>query len=144
MDSNSDDKINEALIREFSESMKGLKAPEGLRESNRRYIRNALCGANSKREKKPGWLRKRISVPFPAAAGFLLIFCIQLALAFFNLSDHFKVSESPLPGTTNSIGLLEERVQPRYSERNVYVAGIGFVETVKDFAYIKERNYESN
>lgn len=144
MDSNSDDKRNEALIREFSESLKELKAPEGLRESNRRYIRDALCSANSEREKKTGWLNKRISVPFPVAAGFLLVFCLQLALQLFSMAGRLKTSEPPVPNRTNSIGLLKEPVRPHYSERNVYVAGMGFVENVKDYAYIKERNHERN
>ena len=137
MENNKDEKRNEALIREFSESLKELKTPEGLRDSNRRYIQDALCSTSAERGRTPGWLTKRISVPFPVAAGFLVIFCLQFALVFFNLAGQFKASEPALSDRANSKGLLEETVQPHYSERNVYVAGMGFVENVKDYTYLK-------
>ena len=144
MDNNKDKKRNEALIREFAESLKELKTPEGLRDSNRRYIRDALGSTSAERGKTPSWLSKRVSVPFPVAAGFLVLFCLQLALMFFNPADRFKTSEPTFSDKTDSVGLLEEPVQPHYSERNIYVAGMGFVENVKDYAYLKEKNHESN
>lgn len=144
MDSNRDEKRNEALIREFAESLKELKTPEGLRDSNRRHIQDALYSASAERGKRSAWLSKRISVRLPVAAGFLVIFCLQLALQFFNLADQHRPSEPALSDETHSAGLLEEAVQPYYSERNVYVAGMGFVENVKDYAYLKEKNHENN
>ncbi|MHC4073782.1 MAG: hypothetical protein ACYTGS_17410, partial [Planctomycetota bacterium] len=78
MDNKKDEEKNEGLVREFAESSKQLKPPEGLRDSNRRYIGNVLHSVNAEKRKISGWLRKRISVPFPVAAGFLLIFCLQL------------------------------------------------------------------
>jgi hypothetical protein len=144
MDNNNDEKRNEITIREFAESLKKLKTPEGLRDSNRRYIRDALNTMSAEKDKTPGWLSKRISVPFPVAAGFLMLFCLQLALALFNLGDRFRTSEPPIPDKTDSTGLLEEPAEPQYSERDVYVAGMGFVENVKDYAYFKEKDHESN
>jgi hypothetical protein len=144
MDNKKDEKRNEALIREFAESSKELKTPEGLRDSNRRYIKDALYSANAERRKTPGWLRKRISVPFPVAAGFLVIFCLQLTLQFLNLTTDFKTSKPTVSDKTDSKGLLEEPLQLHYSEQNVYVAGMGFVEKWKNYAYFKENNYESN
>jgi len=144
MESNENEKKDGVLIRVFAESLKELKTPEGLRESNRQYIRNALCSASAERGRIPGLLSKRISVPFPVAAGFLVLFCLQLAIQFFSIGGQPGTSEPPFPDKTNSIGILEEPVQPRYSERNVYVAGMGFVENVKDYAYLKEKDYESN
>jgi hypothetical protein len=135
---------NEALIREFAETSKGLKTSEGLRESNRRYIKDALYSVSAGKRKTPGWLKKRISIPFPVAAGFLVIFCLQLILQSFNLITYFKESKPTVSNKTDSIGLLEKPVQPHYSEHNVYVAGMGFVEKLKNYTYFKENNYENN
>ena len=144
MDNNKDERRNEALIREFAESSKKLKTPEGLRDSNLRYIRDAIYSARAYRRKTSGWLRKRISVPFPVAAGFLVIFCLQLTLQFINLTAYFKASKPIVSDKTDSKGLLEKPLQPHYSEQNVYVAGMGFVEKSKNYAYFKENDYESN
>jgi hypothetical protein len=144
MDNKKDEKRNEALIREFAESSKELKTPKGLRDSNRRYIKDAVYSANAERRKTSIWLRKRISVPFPVAAGFLLIFCLQLTLQFINLTTYFRTSKPIVSDKTDSTGLVEEPLQPHYSEQNVYVAGMGFLEKWKNYAYLKENNYESN
>jgi len=144
MDNKQDEKRNEALIREFAKSSQELKTPEGLRDSNRRHINDAIYSANAERRKAPGWLRKRICVPFPVAAGFLVIFCLQLTLQFFNLTAFFQRPREAVANKTDAIGQLEKPSQLRYSERNVYVAGMGFVETFKNFAYSQENDYESN
>lgn len=47
MNNKKGEKRNETLIREFAESSKELKAPEGLRDSNRRRIADALHSANA-------------------------------------------------------------------------------------------------
>ena len=144
MDNKKDEEKNEALIREFAESSKQLKPPEGLRDSNRRYIGNALFSVNAEKRKTSGWLRKRISVPFPVAAGFLLIFCLQLTLGSFNLTTYFRTSEPTVSDKTDSTGLVEKPLQLHYSEHNVYVAGMGFVEKLQNYAYFRENNYEGN
>ncbi len=144
MDSKKNEERNEALIRKFEKSSKELKTPEGLRDSNRKYIRDALCSARAEKRKASGWLRKRISVPFPVAAGFLVIFCLQFILQFINLTTYFKTSRPTISDKIDSIGLLEKPLQPHYSEQNVYVAGMGFVEKSKNYSYDKENDYESN
>ncbi len=143
MNNKKDEKRNDTLIRKFAESAKELKSPEGLRDSNRRCVADALHSANAE-VKTSGWLRKRIPVPFPVAAGFLLIFCLQLTLACFNLTTYFKTPEETVTDKTYSTGLVEEPLQLHYSEHNVYVAGMGFVEKLKNYAYFRENNYEGN
>jgi hypothetical protein len=69
---------------------------------------------------------------------------LQLTLQFINLTTYFKTSKPTVSDKTDSIGLLEKPLQPHYSEQNVYVAGMGFVEKSKNYAYFKESNYESN
>jgi hypothetical protein len=143
MNNKKDDKKNEALIREFAELSKGLEAPEGLRDSNRRRIEEALHSADAQ-ARTPGWLGKRISVPFPVAACFLLIFCLQLTLQCFNLRAYFKTPKSVVSNRKDSTGLVEEPLQLHYSEQTVYVAGTGFVEKLRNYAYLKENSYEDN
>jgi hypothetical protein len=144
MDNKKNEERNEASIREFVKSSKELKAPEGLRDLNRRHIRDALYSARAEKRKTPGWLRKRISVPFPVAAGFLVIFCLQIILQFINPTIYFQTSKQTISDETDSKGLLEETLQPHYSEQNVYVCGMGFVEKWKNYTYYKENDYESN
>lgn len=144
MDNKKNEERNEALIREFTKSSKKLKTPEGLRDSNRKYIRDALCSVRTEKRKTSGWLRRRISVPFPVAAGFLVIFCLQFILQFSNVTTYFKTSKQTISDETDSRGLLEKPLQPHYSEQNVYVAGMGFVEKSKNYSYDKENDYESN
>ena len=143
MNSKKDERRNETLIRDFAESSKSIKIPDGLRDSNRRRIENALHSANGK-ERTPGWLRKRISVPFPVAAGFLLVFCLQLALQCFNLTTYFRTPSEAISDKTDSTGLEEEPLQLHYSEQTTYVAGMGFAQKLKNYAYLRENNYESN
>ena len=143
MNNERDEKRDEALIREFAESTKGLKAPEGLRASNRRRIENALRSANAG-GRTTDWLRRRISVPLPAAAGFLLIFCLQLTLQLSDLRTYLRTPEETASTETDSIGLVEEPLQLHYSEQTVYVAGMGFVERSKNYAYLRENDHEGN
>ncbi len=143
MNNKKNENRSETLIKEFAELSKGLKTPDGLRDSNRRHIEDALHSANAE-GRTSGWLRKRISVPFPVAAGFLLIFCLQLGLQCFNLRAYFKIPKSIVSNRTDSTGLVETPLQLHYSEQTVYVAGTGFVEKLKSYAYLKENSYESN
>lgn len=142
MDNKKDELRNDALIREFVESSKRLRTPEGLRDSNRRRIEDALHSASTEGS-TPGWLRRRISVPFPVAAGFLLIFCLQLTFQCFNVRTYFKTPKETASHKTDSTGLVEKPLQLHYSEQTVYVAGMGFAERLKNYAYSKENNYES-
>ena len=143
MNNKKDERRNETLIRDFAESSRRLKIPEGLRDSNRRGIESALHFANAEK-RTPGWLRKRISVPFPVAAGFLLVFCLQLALQCFNLTTYLKAPSKAISNKTDSTGQVEEPLQLHYSERTTYVAGMGFAQKLKNYTYLRENNYESN
>lgn len=143
MNNKKDEKREEALIREFAESSKGLKTPAGLRDSNRRRIEDALSTASAE-GRMPGWLRKRISLPLPVAAGFLLVFCLQLTLQCFNLRTYLRTPREIASNKTDSTGLVEKPLQLHYSEQTVYVAGMGFAEKLKNYAYLRENNYEGN
>lgn len=143
MNNKKDEKTDETLIRGFTELSRRLEAPAGLRESNRRRIEDVLHSAGAKARTR-GWLRKSISVPFPVAAGFLLIFCLQLAFQCFNLRTYFKTPENAAPHRTDSTGLVEKPLQLHYSEQSIYVAGMGFAEKLKNYAYLREANHEVN
>jgi hypothetical protein len=143
MNDKKEERRNEALIREFAESSKRLRRLEGLRDSNRRCIENALRSPNAEKS-APGWLSRRVSVPFPVAAGFLLIFCLQLTFQCFNLASHFKTPKEMASDKTDSTRLAEEPLQLHYSEQTIYVAGMGFAERLKNYAYFRENDYEDN
>jgi len=143
MDNEKDENRDNTLIREFAESSKGLNSPAGLRESNRRRIEDALR-SGSREERRQNWLRRRISVPLPVAAGFLLVFCLQLSLQCFKLTAYFKTPKETVSDKTRSTGLVEEPLQLHYSEQSVYVAGMGFAEKLKNYAYLRETNHEAN
>ncbi|MBN2588906.1 MAG: hypothetical protein JXA96_03515 [Sedimentisphaerales bacterium] len=136
------EKRNEELISKFSESSKKLKTPDGLRDSNRKYIKEALNSINTEKRETPGWFKKRISISYPVAACFLLIFCLQITLGYFHLKYYSKTQKTIVHNNTDSIGHLEDTVQPFYSEHNVYVAGIGYVEKTQKYTYFKENTNE--
>ena len=90
------------------------------------------------------WWKRRVSIPLPIAAGFLLLICLQLALQFTNLKSYFTVSQTAISDKRQgSIGLSDKTVVPYYSEHGVYVAGIGFIEKSKTYDYFKENDYEN-
>lgn len=144
MENNKDETKNESLFQDFAESLKNLKIPEGLRESNRRYIEKALHSKAYENRASKNWWKKRVSIPLPIAAGFLLLICLQLALQFTNLKSYFTVSQTAISDKRqSSIGLSDKTVEPYYSEHGVYVAGIGFIEKSKTYDYFKENDYEN-
>lgn len=144
MENNKDETKNESLLQDFAESLKKLKIPEGLRESNRRYIKDALHSTGHENRATPSWWKRRVSIPLPIAAGFLLLICLQIALQFTNLKSYFKESQTVISDKTqNSIGLSEKPSESYYSEHGVYVAGIGFIEKSKSYDYFKENDYEN-
>ena len=138
MENNKDETKNELLFQDFVESLKKLKIPEGLRESNRRYIKDALYSTGHKNRSATSWWKRRVSIPLPIAAGFLLLICLQVALQFTNLKSYFKVSQKVASDKEQSlIGLSEKTAEPYYSEHGVYVAGIGLIEKSKSYDYFK-------
>ena len=144
MENNKDETKKESLLQGFAESLKKLKIPEGLRESNRRYIKDALNSTGHENRPTKSWWKRRVSIPLPMAAGFLLLICLQVALQFTNLKSYFKVSQIVTSDKKqNSIGLSEKMVEPYYSEHGVYVTGIGFIEKTKSYDYFKENDYET-
>jgi len=144
MKNNKDETKNESLFQKFAESLKNLKIPEGLRESNRRYIKDALHSTAYEKRATTSWWRRRVPIPLPIAAGFLLLICLQIALQFTNLKSYFTVSQTAISDKRQgSIGLSDKTVEPYYSEHGVYVAGIGFIEKSKSYDYFKENDYEN-
>jgi len=144
MENNKDQTKNESLLQNFAESLKNLKIPEGLRESNRRYIKDALYSTGHEKRAITSWWKRRVSIPLPIAAGFLLLICLQIALQFTNFKSYFKESQKAVSDKKqSSIGLSEKTVEPYYSEHGVYVTGIGFIEKTKSYDYFKENDYET-
>ena len=134
------------LIKTALSHLKDLKIPPSLRQSNLKHINEALPETGERSTNKGiFWWHKRISIPLPIAAGFLLVFCLQLIVQSFNLTTHFKASEITTISNKkqSSIGPSEKPSEPYYSEHGVYVTGIGFVEKSKSYDYFKENDYET-
>ncbi len=80
-------KEEDSMIKATLSSLKDIKIPPNLRASNQRSIDEALAETcDSSRNKGIFWWHKRISIPLPIAAGFLLVFCLQLILQSYNLT----------------------------------------------------------
>lgn len=138
MHPNNHENHEEKLIQKFSESLNKLEVPDKLRESNRNSIRNAMGSV----ETKAVWYRKKLSVPMPIAAGFLLVLSFQLLLFGFQIS---KINIDDIDqAQSNSADQLEPSEDPYYSEQGVYIAGIGFVEKSQHTFCRLENHYENN
>ena len=137
---------NDKLIEKFAESLKKLDIPQNLRASNRNHIHNAFNALPAKTSKNSWWFKKRISIPYPVAAGFLLVFFLQFVLYSLNLVGDFKGHEGEFGNIshTSSIGQSKDIVGPYHSEQGVYVAGIGFVEKTTNTYYRMESHHENN
>ena len=142
MENNKDETKNDSLIRDFAESLQKANISEGLRESNRKYIKDALHSTEHKDRATMSWWKRRISIPAPIAAGFLLLICLQFALQFTNFNGITrKVVSVVSDKTQNSIGLSEKPSEIHYSEQGVYVTGMGFIEKSKTMYVLKENDY---
>ena len=138
----SSEKQDEELIHEFSEASRKIKIPDNLRDSNRKFIKEALNSTSIEKRETLSWFRKGIIIPYPVAAVFLLIFFLQLALGFVNLTGYFTTFEQQTVVSTNSGNNSDKNIQPYYYENNVYVAGIGYVEKNINYTYFMENNNE--
>ena len=139
-------KEEDSMIKAALSSLKDIKIPPDLRASNQRSIDEALAEtSDSSRSKGIFWWHKRISIPLPIAAGFLLVFCLQLILQSYNLTTYSQTPKTTRVSDTmqNSIGLSEKSSESYYSEHGVYVAGIGFIEKSKSYDYFKENDHEN-
>ncbi len=144
MENNKDETKNESLPQGFVDSLKKVEIPEGLRESNRKYIKDALYSTGQKDRTTISWWKRRISIPVPIAAGFLLLICLQVALQFTNFNKNTNKDISVVSDKTqNSIGLSEKPSEVHYSEQGVYVTGMGFIENSKTMYIFKENDYEN-
>ena len=121
----------DAQIRDALSGLKDLKIPPDLRASNQRNIEDALVETRGGRPRQgASWWHKRLSVPFPVAAGFMLVLGLSLILG---LLQRQTVNLS-VPEDTKSVkSMMSSEVRPHYYEASVYVAGMGFIE--------KERGY---
>jgi hypothetical protein len=136
MENNKDETKNDSLIRDFAESLQKAKIPEGLRESNRKYIKDALYSTEQKGRATMGWWKRRISIPVPIAAGFMLLICLQVTLQFTSFNANTNKTTSVVSDKTqNSIGLSEKPLESHHSEHSVYVAGMGFTKRSINYEY---------
>ena len=106
MGNNQDETKNDFLPQGFIDSLKNVEIPGGLRESNRKYIKDALHSTGNENRATSIWRKRRISVPVPIAAGFMLLICLQVALQFTDFNKNTNKDISVVSSKTqNSICL---------------------------------------
>lgn len=93
---------------------------------------------DTKNRLRTSWWKRRVSIPVPIVAGFMLIVGLQIFLQLSQIKKSFDASQPQ----QHSADLLNPTVEPFYSEHGVYVAGIGFVEKSKTYDYFKETHYD--
>lgn len=134
----------EKRMGEISDALNRLEVPKELRLLNRRCIEHAFeTAANGKK----AWYQRRVSVPLPAAAGFLLFLGLQILLSSLYLADRLRGEAAVIADGgihTQSTGLLNNTDEPVIVEQGTYIAGIGFVEKSKRYVYAMENEYETN
>ena len=141
----------DASIENALSPLRGLKIPPTLRASNEQRIREALA-ERAERSERTGfwWWRRRISIPAPVAAGFLIAFCL---LSLFQLvrifqptqatkPSEYKADKAVIPSDTKTIAPKQK--QPSYYEKTVYIAGMGFINQERGYQFLQENNYENN
>ncbi len=75
-------------------SLRDLKPPQGLREASRARLAEALANANGQARVVPIW-RRRIAVPFPVAALFMVSLLALSAMQFQKSAGSKSEVESP-------------------------------------------------
>lgn len=121
----------EAIIERFGQQARGIEVPSRLRQANAARIRGALEKATARGQQGAPWWRRRISVPLPLAAAILLVVFLQLAFQLTgspgdDLSSAGRKGDIP----TGPSATIE---RPPYTERCVYVARIGVVESNRTY-----------
>ena len=133
-------------IRAALNPLNDLEPPAGLRQSNRRYLRR--YGEKQNPPRTPWW-KRRLAIPYPVAAGFILAFG---ALLFLNTKPQPKNDYAPsvsVPEQTqtpknNQSTRPHLALQPEasYYESSYYVAGLGAIEKKQGYLFLEEYNHE--
>ena len=141
----------DASIENALSPLRNLKIPPTLRASNKQRIRQALA-ERAERSERTGfwWWRRRISIPAPVAAGFLIVFCL---LALLQLGRTNQPLQATKPSEYKSGKAITDsdtkttapkQKQPYYYEKTVYIAGMGFINQERGYQFLQENNYENN
>lgn len=132
----------EKLLEQFSRTLRRLDLPDSLRQKNRRRIEAALEAGPT--EKTTPWRRRRLSVPVPVAAGFLLLFGLELLLSGLYVKGRLGGDPPAVAAKTptQSTGRVDRTDEPEIVEQGTYIAGIGFTEKTKLYYYQRENEYE--
>ena len=129
------------LIRAGLAPLKGVGMPAETRAATERRIRASLAGDTAGRVRLLRmWWWRRVSVPVPVAAGFVLFMVLLGMLQLWQWS-HPRVVEGTVvaskPGPTTT-----EVSQPEYYEQGLYVTGMGLVNSERGYRLLKESNHE--
>jgi len=129
------DERHDDLIRDALAPLKSVGMPPGTRSSTERRIRTSLADDVAWRGgvRIPWWWRRRVSVPFPVAAGIVLFLVLLGTLQLWQLSHDDMASQRevafrPGPATAPASG-------PQYYEETLYVTGMGVVNNERGYRF---------
>lgn len=129
------------LIRDGLAPLKRVGMPAGARTSTEQRIQAALAGAVASRDGLwRTWWRRRVSVPFPVAAGLVLFAALLGTLQLRQLSYQYTVDKPEVASTPGPAAAQVSR--PQYYEEALYVTGLGFVNSERGYRFFEENNHE--
>lgn len=129
------------LMRDALAPLRRVGMPAGARTSTERRIQAALAVAVTSRDGLwRTWWRRRVSVPFPVAAGFVLFLSVLGILQLCQLSHRPAGDKAGL--ASKSVPVATEVSKPEYYEEGLYVTGMGLVNSERGYRLYKETNHE--
>ena len=115
--------------------------PPGVRGCAEGRIHASLAGDVTHRGGLWGmWWYRRLSVPVPVAAGFVLFLVLLGTLQLGQLSHHRTLDKPEVVAMPRPAAATVSR--PQYYEAALYVTGIGLVNSERGYRFFEENNYE--
>ncbi len=131
----------DGLIRDALAPLKGVGMHACARTSAERRIQAALAGdAVGRSDLGRTWWRRRVSVPIPVAAGFVLFLGLLGILQLRQLSQPHTMDKREV---VSGPGLVVTEVsRPQYYEEALYVTGMGLVNSERGYRLFQENSHE--
>jgi len=122
------------LIRDALAPLKDVGMPPSARASAERRIHASLAGDVTCRSGLGWtWWRRRVSVPFPVAAGLVLFLVLLGTLQLWQLNHDHAVSKPEVAVQPGPAATAVSR--PQYYEEALYVTGVGVVSGERGYRF---------
>jgi len=128
------DERHDDLIRDALAPLKEIGMPAGARASAERRIHASLAGDVACRDSiRTPWWRRRVSVPFPVAAGIVLFLVLLGTLQLWQLGHGSTLSQREVAFQPGPVTALAS--QPQYYEETLYVPGMGVINGERGYRF---------